>query len=60
MFGRWRVKRGCYVELAREAKSLLVQFPYIEGKWVPRERNSVADGLSKAALTQRWREELTD
>jgi ribonuclease HI len=56
MFGRWRVKRGCYVELARQAKMLLAQFPHIEGRWVPRERNTVADGLSKAAFTPRWPE----
>jgi hypothetical protein len=56
MFGRWRIKRGCYVELARETKRLLLQFPYIEGKWVPRESNTTADALSKAALTPRWRQ----
>jgi ribonuclease HI len=50
MFGRWHVKRGCYVDLAHEAKALLARFPCIEGKWVPRHRNSVADELSKAAL----------
>jgi ribonuclease HI len=56
MFGRWRIKSGCYVELAREAKRLLMQFPHIEGRWVPRARNSTADALSKAALTPHWRE----
>jgi ribonuclease HI len=60
MFGNWRIKRGCYTALAREAQNLLIQFPRIEGKWVPRDRNGVADALSKAALTPRWREELTD
>jgi ribonuclease HI len=58
MFGqrRWRIKAGCYVELAHEAMRLLAQFPYIEGKWVPRASNTTADALSKAALTRRWRE----
>ena len=56
MFGHWRIKAGCYVGLAREAKSLLALFPRITGRWVPRERNSVADGLAKAANTRRWRE----
>jgi ribonuclease HI len=50
MFGNWKIKRGCYVELAYEAKALVTQFPRIEGKWVPRDRNTVADELSKAAL----------
>ena len=50
MFGRWRIKGGCYVELPREAKLLLRQFQIITGKWVPRERNSAADELSKAAI----------
>jgi len=27
MFGSWQVKRGCYVDLAYEAKALLAQFP---------------------------------
>jgi ribonuclease HI len=56
MFGRWRIKRGCYVALAHEAKNLLWQFPRIEGRWVPRERNGTADALSKAALTPRWQQ----
>jgi ribonuclease HI len=61
-FGRWRIKNGCYVALAHEAKQLLTQFPNITGKWVPREYNSAADRLSKAAgiesrrERQRWRE----
>jgi ribonuclease HI len=54
-FGHWRIKRGCYVGLAREAKRLLGEFPRIEGRWVPRERNTTADALSKTALAQRWR-----
>ena len=34
MLGNWKI--GCYVELAHEAKALLVQFPHIQGRWVPR------------------------
>jgi ribonuclease HI len=49
MFGRWRIKGGCYADLAREAKRFLAQFPNVTGKWVPRHRNSIADELSKAA-----------
>jgi ribonuclease HI len=50
MFGRWKIKRGCYAELAHEAKTLLTLFPRIDAKWVPRDRNTVADELSKAAI----------
>jgi Reverse transcriptase-like len=49
MFGRWRIKGGCYADLAREAKTFLAQFPNVMGIWVPRHRNSIADELSKAA-----------
>lgn len=50
MFGSWKIRRDCYVELAHEAKALLAQFPRIEGRWVPRDRNTVANELSKAAI----------
>jgi ribonuclease HI len=56
MFGNWRIKRGHYTALAHEAQNLLLQFPRVSGRWVPREANTIADGLSKAALTRRWRE----
>jgi ribonuclease HI len=62
MFGRWRVKKGRYVTMAAEAKTLLMQFPHITGRWTPRENNVAADRLSKAAgigsrrRRQRWRE----
>ena len=49
-FGSWKIRRGCYVELAHEAKALFAQFSHIEGKWVPRDRNTIADELSKAAI----------
>jgi ribonuclease HI len=55
-FGNWRIKRGHYTVLAHEAQNLLLQFPRITGRWVPRERNTTADALSKAALTRRWRQ----
>lgn len=50
MNGRWRIKRGYYVEKAREAKKLLEQFPNLTLNWIPREENSIADELSKAEL----------
>jgi ribonuclease HI len=48
MFGHWKIKGGCYADLARETKGLLTRFPNIRGQWVPRHRNAVADALSRA------------
>jgi ribonuclease HI len=50
MFGRWRIKKGFYVPLAKKAKILLKNFTKIKGFWIPREENSIADELSKAQL----------
>jgi len=50
MFGRWRIKSGYYVPIAKVCKALLKQFPNITGKWIPREQNGLADELSKAQL----------
>lgn len=50
MFGNWRIKFGYYVPIARLCKGMLKQFPYITGRWIPREKNSLADELSKAQL----------
>jgi ribonuclease HI len=47
---RWEIKDGFYVPLALKAKKLLEQFPKIKGEWIPREKNSIADELSKAEL----------
>ena len=52
MFGSWHIKKGAYVGVANQAKALLQQFTHIRGTWVPRERNAVADGLSKAELVR--------
>lgn len=50
MFGNWRIKFGYYVPIAQTCKAMLKQFPYITGKWIPREQNFLADELSKAQL----------
>lgn len=47
---RWRVKGGFYVPFAMKAKKLLKKFPNINGRWIPREQNIIADELSKAEL----------
>jgi ribonuclease HI len=50
MFGAWRIKKGLYVSLAHQARTLLKPFTNIEGQWVPRRKNTIADWLSKTAL----------
>ena len=50
MFGTWRIKKGFYVPLAIKAKKLLETFSRIEGRWIPREQNFIADELSKREL----------
>lgn len=46
----WKMKKGFYIPIAEKAKKLLKDFPNIKGEWIPRERNGVADKLSKAEL----------
>nr|WP_298658546.1 ribonuclease HI family protein [uncultured Flavobacterium sp.] len=46
MTGRWGIKEGRYVDVAKETFGLLKQFPKIYLKWIPREENQEADGLS--------------
>ena len=50
MFGTWKIKNGLYTPLAKQARELLGGFTTIKGEWIQRDRNDVADGLSKAAL----------
>ncbi len=50
MFGTWRIKQGFYVPLAHECRQLLEHFPKTVGEWIPRERNTFADELSKKKL----------
>lgn len=50
MFGEWCVKKGCYAPFAATARALLQEFSSIDGMWISREKNRVADNLSKKAL----------
>lgn len=50
MFGTWKIKKGFYKPYAIKAKVLLSNFKHITGKWIPREKNTIADELSKAEL----------
>lgn len=53
MFGSWKIKKGVYVPLALAAQRLLRQFKSIKGRWIPREKNEIADKLSKSALVRK-------
>lgn len=44
---RWKIRAGVYAEKAREVKALLQKFTNVRGEWVPREKNTRADALSK-------------
>ena len=51
MFGEWKIKKGLYTRYAKEAKVLLRNmFPKAKGQWIPREKNNIADKLSKDIL----------
>lgn len=52
MTGKWRIKKGFYVQLALEARRLATQFPMISFQWIPRERNESADELSRKDKVQ--------
>ena len=53
MFGGWRIRQGLYVPFAIKARKKLRQIRNVEGRWIPREQNSVADELSKRELIRR-------
>jgi ribonuclease HI len=50
MSGRWRIGEGLYVQAARQAERMVVQFKHITFHWIPRDRNRLADELSKLEL----------
>jgi ribonuclease HI len=50
MFGSWQIKQGMYVPIAMQCKNLLAKMPWVNGQWIPREQNTLADDLSKSQL----------
>lgn len=50
MEGRWRVKHPDLIPLHRRAGELAAQFDHVAYQWIPRERNSHADGLANEAM----------
>lgn len=54
MFGDWKIHNGFYDNYARFAKKLISKIPNIEGSWIPREKNNMADRLSRKKLKKLW------
>lgn len=50
--GVWTAKGGLYYPYYLKARELASKFSSIRFEWVPRERNEVADGLSKKAYEE--------
>lgn len=48
----WRIINGIYVQQARTAKNKMKRFSNIRGQWIPRDRNDIADELSKRHLRE--------
>lgn len=60
MNGRWRVKKGLYVDAFKKAYCMLKEFSKTKVIWIPREENNLADYLSKKAIGEpRWLKELS-
>lgn len=50
MQGNWRMIKGFYLPYAKKAKELFVKFKKTKLYWIPRDKNDIADELSKAQL----------
>ena len=50
MSGRWRVKKGLYVDSFKLAYCMSKEFKMLTISWIPREQNGLADWLSKKVL----------
>lgn len=51
MQGQWQVRSGAYIRVYDRLRSLLTECGFtVQWKWVPREKNQLADDLSKKAL----------
>jgi ribonuclease HI len=49
MNGKWKGKKGGYLEKFREAYGLAKKFERLAFVWIPREKNTEADALSRDA-----------
>lgn len=50
MSGKWRIRAGHYVPHAKACKTLMKRFRNMKLEWIPREKNTIADELSKREL----------
>lgn len=53
MNGNWSIKEGSYVQFAERAKQIFTELSKkneVSLKWIPREKNTIADGLSKKPM----------
>lgn len=50
MSGRWKVKHAALQPLAARARELAAGFSRVRYEWIPRARNSHADGLANEAM----------
>lgn len=51
MSGNWKMKKGFYIATAKRAKEALKKFRRAPSlSWIPRDKNDIADELSKAEL----------
>ena len=49
MSGRYKIKKGLYVDYALKAKKLVAEFSDINFAWCPRDDNEIADSLAENA-----------
>ncbi len=47
MSGKWKIKKGLYVEAAVKAMLLAEQFANISFEWIPRWQNEICDELAE-------------
>ena len=52
MSGKWKSHEGLYVKWHVEAKRLSQEFTKLEFQWIPREKNGLADALSREAYAR--------
>lgn len=50
MRDNWKIRKGHYKPLALKARDLVKQFKKLKLQWIPRDKNEIADELSKAEL----------
>jgi ribonuclease HI len=48
----WKMNKGAYIPYAQRALKALEFFPDIAFAWIPREKNGLADDLSKKGMIQ--------